>query len=43
LATSLVEYADREVARLNIKRNRLIARALADIKAAEDERLAAEG
>ena len=39
----LVEFADREAARLNISRSRLIARALGEIKASEEQRLAAEG
>ena len=43
LPGSLVEFADREAARLNISRSRLIARALSDIKASEEQRLAAEG
>jgi metal-responsive CopG/Arc/MetJ family transcriptional regulator len=43
LPASLIEFADREAARLNISRSRLIARALSEIKASEEERLAAEG
>ena len=43
LPAGLVEFADREAARLNISRSRLIARVLSEIKAAEEERLAAEG
>ena len=43
LPVGLVEFADREAARLNISRSRLIARALSEIKAAEEEQLAAEG
>lgn len=43
LPDSLVDYADSEAARLNISRSRLIARALFEIKAADQERLAAEG
>ena len=43
LPVSLVDFADREAARLNISRSRLIARALSDIKAVEEEQLAAEG
>jgi hypothetical protein len=39
----LVEFADREAARLNISRSGLIARVLADIQALEEEQLAAEG
>jgi metal-responsive CopG/Arc/MetJ family transcriptional regulator len=43
LPVSLVDFADREAARLNISRSRLIARALSQIVAVEEERLAAEG
>jgi metal-responsive CopG/Arc/MetJ family transcriptional regulator len=43
LPASLVEFADCEAARLNVSRSRLIAQALAEIKAAEEERLAIEG
>jgi metal-responsive CopG/Arc/MetJ family transcriptional regulator len=43
LPSSLVDFADREAARLNISRSRLIAHALAEIKAEYEERLAAEG
>jgi len=43
LPDNLVEFADREAARLNISRSRLIAQALSEIKAEEEERLAAEG
>jgi metal-responsive CopG/Arc/MetJ family transcriptional regulator len=43
LPVDLVEVADREAARLNISRSRLIARVLAKVKATEEERLAAEG
>ena len=43
LPHNLVEFADREAARLNISRSRVIARALSEIKAEEEERLAAEG
>lgn len=43
LPVSLSDFADREAARLNISRSRLIARASSGIKAAEEERLAAEG
>ena len=43
LPDSLVEFADREAARLSISRSRVIAEALSDIKAEEEERLAAEG
>jgi len=43
LPVSLVDFADREAARLKISRSRLIARALSEIKAVEREQLAAEG
>lgn len=43
LPVSLVDFADREAARLSISRSRLIARALSEIQAEEEERLAAEG
>ena len=43
LPGNLVEFADREAARLSISRSRVIARALSEIKAEEEERLAAEG
>jgi metal-responsive CopG/Arc/MetJ family transcriptional regulator len=43
LPSSLVEFADREAARLNISRSRLIARVLGEIKATEEQRLAAKG
>ena len=43
IPSSLVEFADREAARLNISRSRLITRALSEIKKSEEERLAAEG
>ena len=43
LPNSLVEFADREAARLSISRSRVIAQALSEIKAGEEERLAAEG
>lgn len=43
LPTSLVDFADREAARLNISRSGLIAGVLSEIKAAEEERLAVEG
>ena len=43
LPGSLVEFADRKAARLNISRSRLIASALADIQALEEQQLAAEG
>jgi hypothetical protein len=43
LPSSLVDFADREAARLNICRSSLIAQALAERKAEWEERLAAEG
>jgi metal-responsive CopG/Arc/MetJ family transcriptional regulator len=43
LPDSLVDFADREAARLSISRSRVIAQALSEIKAEEEERLAAEG
>jgi metal-responsive CopG/Arc/MetJ family transcriptional regulator len=43
LPDNLVEFADREAARLNISRSGLIAQALSEINAEEEERLAAEG
>ena len=43
LPDNLVEFTDREAARLGISRSRVIAQALADIKAEEEARLAAEG
>ena len=43
LPAGLVEFADREAARLNVSRSRLIAQALSEIKAAAEERLAMEG
>ena len=43
LPDSLVEFADREAARLSISRSRVIARALSEVKAEEEARLAAEG
>ena len=43
LPDNLVEFADREAARLSISRSRLIAQALSEIKAKEEERHAAEG
>ena len=39
---NLVEFADREAARLSVSRSRVIARALSEIRAEEEERLAAE-
>lgn len=43
LPEHLVEFADREAARLSTSRSGLIARALLDIQEREEERLAAEG
>jgi hypothetical protein len=43
LPVDLVDFADRRAARLNISRSRLIARVLSEVKATEEERLAAEG
>ena len=43
LPARLVAFADREAARLSISRSSVIARALAQIEAAERDRLAAEG
>ena len=43
LPSRLVDFADREAARLNVSRSGLIARALAQIEAAERDELAAEG
>jgi metal-responsive CopG/Arc/MetJ family transcriptional regulator len=43
LPDNLVEFADREAARLSISRSRVIAQALSEIRAEEEERLAAEG
>ncbi|MGD9050174.1 MAG: hypothetical protein PVF77_19130 [Anaerolineae bacterium] len=43
LPENLVKFADREAARLSISRSRVIAQALSEIKAEEEERIAAEG
>ena len=43
LPDKLVEFADREAARLSISRSRVIAQALSEIKAEAEERIAAEG
>jgi metal-responsive CopG/Arc/MetJ family transcriptional regulator len=43
LPGNLVEFADREAARLSTSRSHVIAQALAEIKAEEEERIAAEG
>lgn len=43
LPADLVDFADRQAARLNTSRSGLIASVLSEIKAAEEERLAVEG
>ena len=43
LPGDLVDFADREAARLNTNRSQLIARVLSDLRASEEDRLAAEG
>ena len=43
LPCSLVEFVDRQAACLNVGRSQVIAQALCEFKAAEGERLAAEG
>ena len=43
LPDSLVDFADREAARLNVSRSRLIARVLSEARAKEEEHLAVEG
>ena len=43
LPDTLVEFADREAARLGTSRSRVIARALCGFKAEEEASLAAEG
>ncbi|MDD3826002.1 MAG: antitoxin [Anaerolineae bacterium] len=43
LPGDLVDFADEEAARLETNRSAYIARALAEIKAAKEEQLAAEG
>ena len=43
LPDSLVQLPDREAARLCVSRSQAIAQALSEIKAGEEERLAAEG
>ena len=43
LPVELVEFADREASRLEMSRSGLIAQALAEIRSAQEERLAAEG
>lgn len=43
LPDNLVEFADREAIRLSTSRSQVIARALSQIQAEHEERLAAEG
>jgi len=43
LPPHLLEFADRQADQLQISRSEIISRALAQVKAAEEERLAAEG
>lgn len=43
LPPSLLEFADRQAERLQISRSEIISHALAQAKAAEEEKLAAEG
>ena len=43
LPADLVDFTDAKAARLNTSRSGLIAQVLSEIKAAEEERLAAEG
>jgi metal-responsive CopG/Arc/MetJ family transcriptional regulator len=43
LPDNLVEFADREAARLRTSRSRVIAQALSEIKAEEEKQLAAAG
>ena len=43
LPPNLLEFADRQAERLQSSRSEIIGRALAQAKAAEEERLAAEG
>ena len=43
LPETLVEFADRQAARLSTSRSRVIADALSQVQAEEEERLAAEG
>lgn len=43
LPETLVEFADREAARLSTSRSRVIADALSQVRTKEEERLAAEG
>jgi hypothetical protein len=43
LPPRLLEFADRQAEQMRISRREIISRALAQAKAAEEERLAAEG
>lgn len=43
LPARLADFLDREATRLHVSRSRLVADALREIQAAEEERLAAEG
>jgi metal-responsive CopG/Arc/MetJ family transcriptional regulator len=43
LPPNLLEFADRQAEQMRISRSEIISRALAQAKAAEEERLAAEG
>ena len=43
LLPSLLEFADQQAMRLRISRSEIVSRALAQVKVAEEERLAAEG
>ncbi len=43
LPPSLLEFADRQAVQLKISRSEIISRALTQVKATEEERLAAEG
>jgi metal-responsive CopG/Arc/MetJ family transcriptional regulator len=43
LPPSLLEFTDRQAVQLKISRSEIIGRVLAQVKAAEEERLAAEG
>ena len=43
LPPGLLEFTDRQAVSLKTSRSEIISRALAQVKAAEDERLAAEG
>jgi metal-responsive CopG/Arc/MetJ family transcriptional regulator len=43
LPPGLLEFTDRQAVQLKISRSEIISRALAQVKATEEERLAAEG